>query len=162
MSVSARKLLLLPTMLAAALGPVLGSASAAGPPAIATGTYVVTGGPTVTDSRTAGANTFTTESFPFIYTGDLNGSSVLYVTVHYESDGSATAHGTTLCTGCTIGGRTGDFTTSYAAQLSQDGEVQGTLAVLTATSGLTGLHAVDHFAGNLATGTYTYSYTFEP
>jgi hypothetical protein len=147
--------------MAAALGLVFASASAAGPPAIATGSYLVTGGPTVTDSRTAGDNTFTTESFPFVYTGDLTGSSVLYVTVHYESDGAATAHGTSVCTGCTIGGRTGDFTTSYAAQLSQDGQVKGTLTVLTATGELTGLHAVDHFAGNLVTGTYTYTYSFE-
>jgi hypothetical protein len=162
MSISARKLLVLPAMLAAALGSVFSSASAAGPPGSASGTYLVTGAPTITDIHTAGSNTFITESFPFVYTGDLNGSSVLYVTVHYESDGSATAHGRSVCTGCTIGDRTGDFATSYDAQLSQDGQVKGTLTVLSATGDLTGLRAVDHFAGNLVTGTYTYSYTFEP
>jgi hypothetical protein len=96
--------------------------------------------------------------------GDLSGASVVYATVHFKSDGSATADGTTVCTGCTIGGRTGDFTTNYHARLSADGHLEGSLSVLSATGGLVGLHAVDQFEGDFAsgTGTYSYSYTFEP
>jgi hypothetical protein len=149
-------------VLAGALGLVFASASAAGPPTTATGAWLITGAPTVTDIRTAGNNTFITESFPFTYTGDVTGSAVASGTLRLESDGSAGFNGTTVCTGCSIGGRTGDFTTTDDAQESNDGQVKGVITVLSSTGGLTGLHAVDHFEGNVVTGTYDYIYSFEP
>jgi hypothetical protein len=140
------------------------STAAAGPPAIATGTWLITGAPTVTDIRTAGDNTFITESFPFTHAGDVNGSAVASGTLRLASDGSAGFNGTTVCSGCTIGGRTGDFTTTINAQGSNDGQAKGVITVLSATGGLAGLHGVDHFEGNFVTGTgtYTYTFSFEP
>jgi hypothetical protein len=148
--------------LVAGLGLVFASTSAAGPPGTATGTWLITGPATVTDIRTAGNNTFLTESFPFTYSGDVTGSAVAYGILRLASDGSAGFNGTTVCTGCTIGGRTGDFTTTDNAQGDNDGQVKGVVTVLSATGGLAGLHGVDHFEGNSVTGTYTYSYSFEP
>jgi hypothetical protein len=149
-------------VLCVALGLVVASTSAAGPPATATGTWLITGAATVTDIRTAGNNTFITESFPFTYSGDVTGSAVASGTLRLASDGSAGFNGTTVCTGCTIGGRTGDFTTTDNAQGNNDGQVKGVITVLSAAGGLTGLHGVDHFEGNFVTGAYTYTYTFEP
>jgi hypothetical protein len=145
-----------------ALG-VFASSAAANPPMTATGTYIATGPPTVTDIRTAGPNTFITESVPALYAGDLSGPFVVAGVVHLMSDGSfTTSQGTVVCTGCTIGGRTGDFSavTNIRGPSLFSG-VTGHITITSASGGLTGLRGTADFAGSSLTGTYTYSYHFE-
>jgi hypothetical protein len=158
-----RKLVLSIPVLAAGL-VVFASTAGAGPPASATGTWALTAPPTVTDIRTAGGNTFITQTVYFDYAGDITGSAVVEATVHVKSDGSATAYGSLVCTGCTIAGRTGNFATGgWVNQISTTGQVRGLLSVV-GTGGLAGLQAVDHFEGSTitGTGTYSFSYHFEP
>jgi Protein of unknown function (DUF3224) len=157
-----RKLLVSTPVLAAAL-IVFASVAAAGVPATATGTFTATGAPTVTASRTAGGNTFITESFPVVYAGEITGPFVVAVTIHFRRNGSFTAHGTLLCTGCTIGGRTGDFTGVTALSGPSLANARGTVTVVSARGGLAGLHAHAQFATvSAASGNVTYHYHFEP
>jgi len=137
------------------------SAAGAGPPAIATGTYsCVDSVVTVTSDRIAGANEIASfTSTGCVYSGDLTGTFSLYATRVIHSDGTFIDHGTLVCTGCTIGGRTGDFTATYVYD-----EVDGIITVLSATGGLTGLHAQAQFERNPPerVGTYSYRYSFQP
>jgi hypothetical protein len=152
----------LPVILAA-LG-LFASTAAADRPSTATGTYIATGPPTVTDIRTAGPNTFITESVPALYAGDLSGPFVVAGVVHLMSDGSfTTSEGTVVCTGCTIGGRTGDFSavTNIRGPSLFSG-VTGHITITSTSGGLTGLHGTADFAGSSLTGTDSYAYHFEP
>ena len=148
-------------VLAAAL-VVFASPAGAGPPATAVGTYTVTGA-VVESVRTAGGNTFTTySSVSGFYAGDLSGPfDIQGVVIHTTSNGSFLAKGTLVCTGCTIGGRTGDFI-GRLSNTSPGPKMGGIVTVLSATGGLTGLHAVNHFVGAPFYGNYSYSYHFEP
>ena len=162
-----RKFLLgIPVLLTALV--VLASAAAAGPPATATGAYAVTGAPTVNDIRVAGGNTFIAESLPFIFLGDgggdLFGPGVLQGTVVVKPDGSGESNSTFVCTGCTVGGRTGDFTGLLRSHFTgfPTGPDTGTVTVLSATGGLAGLHGQDHFEGSPLAGRYSFKYSFDP
>ena len=146
---------------------VVGSTAGAGPPAIATGNWDCSTNVSVTieSSRTVDGNTIISLSATgCVYTGDLTGSFSLDGTRVVKSDGSYTHHGHIYCTGCTIGGRTGDFTGVIAFHSPSPGEVYGNIAVVSATGGLTGLRAQAHFErhGPPSSGTYSYSYSFEP
>jgi hypothetical protein len=144
---------------AAVVGP--GSAAWAGPPAIATGTFDC--GPSITtieSTHTAGGNTIRTfTAAGCVYAGEVTGTFTLYATRVIHSDGTFVDHGTLVCTGCTIGGRTGDFTAAYAYD-----EVDGIVTTMSATGGLTGLHAQAHFERNppSRSGTISWRYSFEP
>jgi hypothetical protein len=148
-------------VLVAALG-VFASVAAADPPATATGTFTATGPPTVTDVRTVGGNTFLTESVPVVYAGDLSGPFVVQGTFRIKPDGSVAGLGSVVCTGCTIGGRTGDFTAATYLSGPSSSDVTGIIIVLSASGGLAGLHAYANYAGGSVSGTYTYRYHFEP
>jgi hypothetical protein len=156
-----RKFLFGIPVLAAAL-VVFAAPAGATPPATATGTYTATGPPVVTDVRTAGGNTFVTESLPAVYAGDVTGPYVLAGTIHFRDDGSFTAHGSLVCTDCTIGGRTGDFTAVINIFGSSLVDTWGTLSVVSAGGGLAGLHAGADFQGSAAFGTIAFDYHFEP
>ena len=76
---------------------VFASTAAANSPMTANGTYIATGPPIVTDIRTAGPNTFITESVPALYAGDLSGPFVVAGIVQLMSDGSfTTSQGTVV------------------------------------------------------------------
>jgi hypothetical protein len=142
-----------------------GSAAGAGPPAIATGTWDCTRTVRTNHSiRTADGNIISTFSATgCVYAGDLTGTFSLHLTRVVKSDGSFIDHGYIVCTGCTIGGRTGDFTAALTARSPSPGEVYGVITVVSATGGLTGLHAVNHFERHApALGTYSYLYSFQP
>jgi hypothetical protein len=145
---------------------VVGSSSGAGPPAIATGTWDCRSSPFIIESdRMADGNRIYSWSAPAcVYAGDLTGTFSSFGTRIVRSDGSGTDHGGIVCTGCTLAGRTGDFTAEQTFRRSpQDAHTHGIITVLSATGGLEGLHAQNHFefAGS-GFGTYSYSYTFEP
>jgi hypothetical protein len=156
-----RKFLLGIPVLAAAL-VVFATPAGAGPPATARGTYTATAPPVVTNIRTAGGNTFVTQLIPAVYAGDLTGRYVLAGTAHVRNDGSFTAHGSLVCTDCTIGGRTGDFTAAINIFGSSLEDAWGTLTVVSASGGLAGLKARADFQGSAAFGTIAYDYGFEP
>ena len=156
-----RKFLLGIPLVAAAV-VVFATPASAGSPATATGTYTATGPPVVTDVRSAGGNTFVTESLPAVYTGDFTGPYVLAGTIHFRDDGSFTAHGSLVCSDCTIGGRTGDFTAVINIFGSSLVDAWGTLTVVSASGRLAGLHARADFQGSAAFGTIAFDYHFEP
>jgi hypothetical protein len=146
---------------------VIASAAGAGPPAIATGNWDCSTNVIVTieSVRTADGNTITSFSATrCFYTGELTGTFSIHITRIVNSDGSFIDHGYIVCTGCTIGGRTGDFTGALTARSPSPGEVYGVITVVSATGGLTGLHAQAHFErhGPLSSRTYSYRYSFEP
>jgi hypothetical protein len=148
-------------VLAAALGLVFASTSAAGPPATVTGTYTTTG-VAVESMRTADGNTFTNATFSGTYAGGLSGAFEAEGTVKTTDNGDAfIGHGKITCTGCTIGGRTGDFVGEISNQ-SPDPKMGGIVTVLSASGGLAGLHAVNHFEGTPFAGTTSWTYHFDP
>jgi hypothetical protein len=148
-------------VLIAALALVFASTAAAGPPATAVGTYTVTS-VAVESMRTAGGNTFTSATFSGVYAGDLSGPFTAEGVVKTTGSGDAfVGHGTLVCTGCTVAGRTGDFTAEISNQ-SADPKMGGIVTVLSATGGLAGLHAVNHFEGTPYAGTTSWSYHFDP
>jgi hypothetical protein len=144
-----------------------GSVAEAGPPAIATGTFDCRSSPFIIESeRFADGNRIFTWSAPScVYAGDVTGTFAGHGTRVVRSDGSFTDHGTLVCTGCTLAGRTGDFTgvATFRRNIPQDAHARGIITVVSATGGLEGLHAQNHFdfAGS-GFGTYTYQYSFEP
>jgi hypothetical protein len=152
---------------AAAVGVYGSFAGAAGPPATATGTWDCRSSAfTIESDRTVGGNRIFTWSSPAcVYAGDLTGTFAGHGTRIVRSDGSFIDHGGLVCTGCTLGGRTGDFTavSTFRKNIPQDAHTHGTIIVLSATGGLEGLHAVNdfEFAGS-GFGTYSYRYSFEP
>jgi hypothetical protein len=146
---------------------VIGSSAGAGPPAIATGTWDCRNAAfSVESSRTAGGNTILLFSaVGCVFAGDVTGTFSAYNTEIVRSDGSAAVHGMIVCTGCTFGGRTGDFTSVQLWQRTSTSplEAKGTVTVLSATGGLTGLHFQEHFVfTGTAFGTYSFRYSFEP
>jgi hypothetical protein len=157
-----RKVLVSVSVPAAALAFVLASPASASPPATVTGTYTVTSA-VLGSSRTAGNNTFATySSVSGVYAGGLSGSfTVDGITSRTQSDGSLTAQGTLVCTGCTIGGRTGDFVANLV-NTSPGPKMGGTVTVLRATGGLAGLHAVNHFDGTPFSGDTSWAFHFDP
>jgi hypothetical protein len=155
------KFLLVGVVLAAAL-VVFASPAGAGPPTTVTGTYTVTNA-VVESIRTVGDNTFTTYSVVTgVWVGGVSGSFELDgLTSRTGSDGSLTAQGQIVCTGCTVGGRTGDFVGNLV-NTSPGPKMGGTVTVLSATGGLAGLHAVNHFEGPPFAGTTSWTYHFDP
>jgi hypothetical protein len=145
---------------------VIGSAAGAGPPAIATGTWDCRNSVfTIESERFADGNRIITWSGSgCVYAGDLTGTFHPFGTRIIKSDGSRTDHGGIVCTGCTLGGRTGDFTAAQTFRGESALAFEGTITVLSATGGLTGLRAVNHWqtSGQGAFGTYSYKYLFVP
>jgi hypothetical protein len=157
-----RPQILLGVLASVAALAVIAPAAGAGPPSIATGTWDCRqASVSIESTRTAGGNTiFSHVASGCVYAGDLTGTFSIHQTRHVRSDGSFTDHGRLVCTGCTIGGRTGDF----IAQQDFRGTLPATtgkVTVLGATGGLAGLHAQNHFESTgPGFGTYTYKYSF--
>jgi len=138
------------------------STAAADQPISATSTFTATGPPTVTDISTAGPNTFITESGPARYDGDVSGPYLIAGTLQIKGDGSVSGHATVVCTGCTIGGRTGDFSAVTNFSGPSLAEIKGQLTITSATGDLAGLHGTTDYAGSALGGTNTWSYHFQP
>jgi hypothetical protein len=140
------------------LTSVVATQAGATQPATATGSFSFLSD-TLTPLRSNGCNTTFTEDFAALNTGGLSGvqtgSGVLVV----HCDGTIWAHGTEVCSACTIGGKTGDFTDVYTVRIS-GANVSGTVAIVggSATGGLAGLH----LQGTFGPGTYAYDYHFDP
>lgn len=151
---------------AAACAAVLTPAAAASKRVTATGSFTI-----LTDNftpiRTADGNTFAAETATLVYTsGALTGPAVDTDTSITYKDGSFKGvHGVEVCTGCTLAGRTGDFTAvfTYAGVPTATGfKYSGPFTVISATGGLAGLHLQGTFQGNEVGNTYSYHYSFGP
>jgi hypothetical protein len=147
-----------------ALSLVLGSSKvqsasppSAGKPATATGTYSAE----FTDTliREAAGNVFFSEVGLGAYAGDLSGPFTDSDILTVYSDGSFSAHGTEVGEGCTIGGRTGNFTARWELTgTSEPFHISGHLTFTGGTGGLAGLRG----EGTFSEDSYSYSYQFEP
>jgi hypothetical protein len=147
--------------LVAALG-LFAATATADQPSSTTSTYTATAPPDVTDIDTAGPNTFITESVQARYDGGVSGPYLITGTVQIKGDGSVFGHGNLVCTGCTIGGRTGDFSAVVNLGGPSLSDLTGQLTITSASGGLAGLHGSSDFAGSAAAGTNTWSYHFDP
>lgn len=115
---------------------------------------------------TFGGDTYYREDITFPYLGDLTGvaTDVNYIVVH--ADDSFESVATEVCNGCTIGGRTGNFTATYFIVGEQfDRTFQGNSvysAYFTFTGGsggLAGLRGYGTFDGS-PNFSYSYHYRF--
>jgi hypothetical protein len=119
---------------------------------------------TLTPVRTtASGTTFYSEVLAGQYFGDLSGLFTDTDTFVTRADGSFQGHGTEVCTGCTLAGRTGDFTATFNLQGTATGTPShsgtgGHLTFISSSGGLAGLHGQGTFTGAL---TYAYAYHFE-
>jgi hypothetical protein len=139
-----------------ALTSVVATQAGASQPATATGSFSFLSD-TLTPLRSDGCNTIFTEDFTVLNTGGLSGVSTGSGVLVVHCDGTIWGHGTEVCSACTIDGRTGDFIDTYTVRIS-GANVSGTVAALSATGGLAGLH----LQGTFGPGTYSYDYHFDP
>jgi hypothetical protein len=128
-----------------------------GKPAIATGTYSAQ----FTDTliREADGNVFFAEVGQGTYEGDLSGpfSDINMLIIH--ADGSFNAYGIEAGEGCTIGGRTGNFTARWELTgTSEPFHISGHLTFTGGTGGLAGLRGEGDFSEDV----YSYNYHFDP
>jgi hypothetical protein len=152
------------TVLATAAGAVIASlgivqAGAAGPPPTATGTFTFATD-NVTLTHTADGNAFYSEVATGYYQGDLTGFWTDTDTYVVFKDGSFQAQGTELCTGCTLGGRTGSFNSVWEAGGSGSGVV-GHLTFTGGGGGLSGLQGEGTFQNFPTVNVYSYVYHFD-
>jgi hypothetical protein len=158
-----RKLVFTATVVAAALVAIV-SPAAASQPVTATGTFAI-----LTDAfaplRSADGNSFSTEIATLSYDGDLTGPATDTDTFVSYKDGSFSAHGTEICTSCTLGGRTGAFTATFSYKGSPTASgfrYVGHLTFTGGSGGLSGLHGQGTFQGNELGSSYSYNYAFAP
>ena len=142
-----------------------GSSATAAPRAIATGTWDCTVATDYAEGphRTAGGNNtiFTWSATGCAYAGDLSGTFSPYGTRVVKRNGSFADHGMIVCTGCTLAGRTGDFTGVQDFRGTPD-DFRGTISVRNAMGRLAGLRAKIRFRTTSADkGTYTIRYSFK-
>lgn len=109
---------------------------------------------------TSGGETYYREDLTFLYTGDLVGTAtdVNYIVVH--ADGSFESFATEVCTGCTLAGRTGNFTANYFI-IGADFDnliYTGYFAFTGGSGGLAGLNGFGTFGGANADFSYSYRY----
>lgn len=154
-----RKLLFAPIVIGLAfLGAV--PAAAASPPATAAGNFTILTDVT-TPIRTADGNTVFSEVATGVYSGPLTGPFTDTDTFVVFKDGSfQTLRATEICTGCTLGGRTGSFNSVWTASGSES--ITGHLTFTSGTGGFAGLHGGGTFqtVGNV--NTYSYQFHFDP
>lgn len=145
------------------------SAFAASPFRLAEGNFVIVNPATddiYTELGTIGTDIYYREDLTFQYTGDLVGTAqdVNYIVVH--ADGSFESIATETCTGCTLNGRTGNFTAVYVLAgtdfFFENGNFSysGFLTVTSASGGLAGLRASGTFGSDGVETTYAYHYRF--
>lgn len=131
--------------------------AAAGPPAVAAGTYTFTT-TSMVPIGTAGGNTFFATVLSVTYFGGVTGNATDTETDVVHKDGSFNVSGTETCDSCTIGGRTGSFVAPYTLTVSVAFQVDGHLTFTTGGGGLAGLHG----QGSFTADTYSYAYGFAP
>lgn len=117
---------------------------------------------------TFGSDSYYLEDYRGSYTGGLSGPAhdLNYIVVH--ADGSFESFAQEVCTGCTVGGRTGNFTASYVIigtgwDLENFTSVYtGYLWITSASGGLAGLHGsmIFHYDGITGVSNYTLNYRF--
>ena len=100
------------------------------------------------------------EDLVFNYAGDITGTATDVNYLFYNPDGSFNSAATEVCTGCTIGGRTGSFTARYVIQGNSFSDYTGYLVFTGGTGGLAGLRGFGTFGYDGVTTFYTYYYTF--
>ena len=129
--------------------------SAASPPSAGSGSYVVTGA-VVTGVRTAGGNTFVSETETVTATGTFVGTLVHDLVVIFRADGSLTFRGPGTFTG-TVGGLSGTLEYTVEGQGSVvTGALHGSFAITRGTGDLAGVQGHVTIEGIAATGgTYT-------
>lgn len=158
-----RLLLLVGLALAAALGFGAAGAARADQPT-ATGTWNLLYR-TRTLTGTAGGNQFFDVVESPAYVGGLTGVAVDTYALTVHSDGSVNGQGTEVCTGCTIGGRTGDYTATFSFS-AHGSRLVSQLTFQGGSGGLAGLHGGGSFVVTHTTpvvgGTYAYDYHFAP
>jgi hypothetical protein len=115
--------------------------------------------------RTADGNSFFAVVESPLYSGGLSGTAVDTYTLIVHRDGSLNAQGTETCTGCTIGGRTGDYTATFSFSASGTRQ-ESRVTFQGGSGGLAGLHGggsfqVTHLTPTVG-GTYAYDYHFAP
>ncbi len=123
-------------------------------------------GTTISDVYTTlgtfGGDTYYRENLTFLYTGDLTGTAtdVNYIVLH--ADGSFESYATEVCTGCTLGGKTGSFTAAYYIDGVDFNNLiyTGYFAFTGGSGGLAGLTGAGTFGGANANYSYSYNYRF--
>jgi hypothetical protein len=127
----------------------------AGAPAQLSGTYATTG--FQTESVTpAGSNLKLAVDEQGTFDGDMQGNWAWEARSVFLANGGGTAHGTFVCSPCTIERRTGSFT-AVAASGARQTSIRFTITA--AFDGLAGLHG-DVISTGGATGTYAASLFF--
>jgi hypothetical protein len=149
---------------AAAVAVSVACADPAGatPPTAANGS-VIAGAPTVTVVKVAGGNSFQTYVRSGVFTGDFVGSFSETGTRVVHSDGSFEDTHVVTCV-CTVAGRSGTviFNAEGKGTLFPVVNAESDLETISATDGLSGLHALLEVVRVGGTVTYTGTYHFDP
>jgi hypothetical protein len=133
------------------------------PPASASRQAVASGSYTFvqtskTHIRTAGGDSVDLLVLSVTSVGGLTGVATDTFTAATHADGSVDAHGTEVCSSCTIGGRTGSYIAAFSLTVSVAGVLAGHLTFTSGSGGLAGLNG----EGTFRAGTYSYNYRFAP
>jgi len=149
-------LLLVPLVAFLAVAGVTGAA--ASPPTSASGNFTTTSG-TFNSIREAGGNLIIDLSATVSYTGTLTGTSTVQGILILRADGSANFHDVEVFTG-TVNGVPGTVTFSLSGGNDAAGDYKATMAIVSATGELAGLHGVLRQAGSVQpptgpSGTYS-------
>jgi len=147
---------------AAAVAVSVAQAAGATPPTAATGS-VIAGPPTVTVVKVVGGNTFQTYVRSGLFTGDFVGSFSETGTRVVHPDGSFEDTHVVTCE-CTVAGRSGTviFNAEGKGTLFPVVNAESDLETISATDGLSGLHALLEVVRVDASVTYTGTYHFDP
>jgi hypothetical protein len=132
------------------------------PPTAASGS-VIAGPPTVTVVKVVGGNTFQTYVRSGVFTGDFVGSFSETGTRVVHADGSFEDTHVVTCE-CTVAGRSGTviFNAEGKGTLFPVVNAESDLETISATDGLSGLHALLEVVRVDATVTYSGTYHFDP
>jgi hypothetical protein len=145
------------TVVVVALARCAPSAPPASRQAVASGTFTSVQ-TSQTHIRTAGGDSVDLLVFSVTSVGGLTGVATDTFTAATHADGSVDAHGTEVCSSCTIGGRIGSYIAAFSLTVSVAGVLAGHLTFTSGSGGLAGLHG----EGTFTAGTYSYNYRFAP
>jgi hypothetical protein len=140
------------SLFAVIAGALLVTASAAATTMPATGALTFTSA-VLTLERTAGPNSFFSQTNTGVMTGTFTGSFTTEIRIVVHADGSDEFVGTRTCT-CTVGGASGTVVFRLVGHGIFGGAIDGTFTVLSADGGLDGLHGHATFTGVFGSTTY--------
>ena len=127
----------------------------------ANGSFATTISDNYTYLGTNGGDTYYREDLVFQYGGDMVGTAtdVNYIVVH--ADDTFESFATEVCTGCTLGGKTGSFTAVYYIKGTSfsNYDYTGYFAFTGGSGGLSGLNGYGTFTGE-PDFSYSYQYRF--